>query len=248
MHFHLVHPSRAEIKAPASLVLTHGVIEDVPFSHAFLYLGQLQSHARTNLQTAQCRNLRRGLKSRGLFLNLPSAHSPRSGGRRSVVTPCFPCRSRPGAAPLCCARHLVPLRSLKGSPPWETMKHVIFTEREMRPLKLTFLRTVLHQQLADVLKLAHVGEFLLHQLLHAAAHAHGDDLQAAAGWGRDNVRQSCVLSAQQRILAVTTRLISAFTLKTSLNSQFTRCHHLSPNANCDHKSDAAAILRLEKIN
>lgn len=49
MHFHLLHPSRAEIKAVASLVLTHGVIEDFPFSHAFLYLRQLQSHARTNL-------------------------------------------------------------------------------------------------------------------------------------------------------------------------------------------------------
>lgn len=243
MHFHLVHPNRAEIKALSSLVLTHGVIEDISFSHAFLYLCQLQSHARTNLETAQCKNLRQGLKTRGLFLNLPSAHSPQSGGRRSAVTPCFPCQSRPGAAPLCCARHLVPLHSLKGLLPWETMKHFVFTEREMHPLKLTFLRTVL-QQLADVLELAHVGEFLLHQLLHAATHAHGDDFQAAAGWRRDNVHQSCVLSAQQIILAVITRLIRAFTLKTSLNSQFTRCHHLSLNTNCDHEQ----IWRRCKIN
>lgn len=40
---------------------------------------------------------------------------------------------------------------------------------------------LLDQQFTDVLKLAHVGELLLHQLLDAAAHAHRDDLQAAAG-------------------------------------------------------------------
>lgn len=39
----------------------------------------------------------------------------------------------------------------------------------------------LHQQLADVLKLVHVGETLLHQLLDAAAHPHRDHLHAAAG-------------------------------------------------------------------
>lgn len=39
-------------------VLTHGVVQDVALPHAFLYLCQLQSHARTNLQTAQRRNHR----------------------------------------------------------------------------------------------------------------------------------------------------------------------------------------------
>lgn len=57
------------------------------------------------------------------------------------------------------------------------------------PIKRAFVRSILHQQLADVFKLAHVGELLLHQLLHAAAHAHWDDLQAAAGWEHDHVGQ-----------------------------------------------------------
>lgn len=39
----------------------------------------------------------------------------------------------------------------------------------------------LHQELTDVLKLAHVGELLLHQLLDSTTHSDRNDLQAAAG-------------------------------------------------------------------
>lgn len=53
----------------------------------------------------------------------------------------------------------------------------------------TCTRTLLHQELTDIFKLAHVGELLLHQLLDAAAHAHRDDFQAAASWECDNVGQ-----------------------------------------------------------
>lgn len=48
-------------------VLTHGVVQDVALPHAFLYLGQLQSHARTNLQTAQQKPQVRFLKQPGVF-------------------------------------------------------------------------------------------------------------------------------------------------------------------------------------
>lgn len=59
MHFHPVHQNTAKRnKRTVARVLTHGVIEDIPLPHAFLYLYQLQSHARTDLQTAQCKNLR----------------------------------------------------------------------------------------------------------------------------------------------------------------------------------------------
>lgn len=55
----------------------------------------------------------------------------------------------------------------------------------------TFPRALLHQELTDVLKLAHVGELLLHQLLDSAAHAHRDDLQTAAGWEHDDRMGQC---------------------------------------------------------
>lgn len=108
-------------------------------------------------------------------------------------------------------------------------------------IKCPFIRTLLHQELADVLKLVHVGEFLLHQLLHAAAHTHRDNLQAAAGWKHDHVGQGHVLiPVQRRILVIMRRLISAFTLKTSLNSQVTSCHHLSTKDVTMHSSDSTA--------
>ncbi len=40
---------------------------------------------------------------------------------------------------------------------------------------------ILHEELADVIQLAHVGELLLHELLHPSTHAHGHHLQATAG-------------------------------------------------------------------
>lgn len=108
-------------------------------------------------------------------------------------------------------------------------------------IKCPFIGTLLHQQLADVLKLAHVGEFLLHQLLDTAAHAHRDDLQATAGWGQGHEGQvHTLIPAQRRIVVVMRRLISAFTLKTSLNSQVTTCRHLSTKDVTTDGSDTTA--------
>lgn len=54
MHFHLVHQNIAKRRNGAvARGLTHGVIQDVPLPHAFFYLRQLQSHARTDLPAAQ---------------------------------------------------------------------------------------------------------------------------------------------------------------------------------------------------
>lgn len=52
-------------------VLTHGVIQDVALPHAFLYLCQLQSHARTNLQTAQQKTQVRLKKQPAVFKTFP---------------------------------------------------------------------------------------------------------------------------------------------------------------------------------
>lgn len=68
MHLHPVHHNTVKRnKNTGHRALTHGVIKDVPLPHAFLYLRQLQSHARTNLQTAHCKNLRCDLKPTQVF-------------------------------------------------------------------------------------------------------------------------------------------------------------------------------------
>lgn len=62
----------------------------------------------------------------------------------------------------------------------------------------TCKRTLLHQQLTDILKLVHIGEPLLHQLLDSTAQSHRDNLQAAAGWEQHIGQFQCVISKQSK--------------------------------------------------
>lgn len=89
---------------------------------------------------------------------------------------------------------------------------------------------LLHQQLTDVLKLAHVGELFLHQLLHSSTHAHRDYFQAAAEGDRE--KDECELNhfvSYGGDSALWAHQCVYFEY-TSLNSQFTICHPLSPSS------------------
>lgn len=61
--------------------------------------------------------------------------------------------------------------------------------QDERSKECTYTRSLLYQQLTDVLKLVHVGEPLLHQLLDSTAHSDRDDFQAAAGWNHKRAGQ-----------------------------------------------------------
>lgn len=209
------------------------MIEDISLAHPFLNLGQLQSQTRTNLRITLQNSaaIRAPLKLQWHTVS----HIPLSNGPRSVVMPCCLFPSRPVAAQLCCVLHLVQLHFLKGSPPWKWLEGVLLeqaTNVQSGSNNRAFIRSLLHQQLADILKLVHIREFLLHELLYSTAHSYRDHLKAAAGGEQNQICQFDSSSADKKFFLyyfTESWPISAFTLdNASLNSHVIVCHHMSP--------------------
>lgn len=201
------------------------MIKDVPLSHAFLYLRQLQSHARTNLRTQQQFRCHPSIVAHIVF-KLYSLSFLTSVRRTALCwdamlpRPEYTCGSSVMlCSPSCSAslsERFAPLRVAAEHRILHQITDIGTTAMPFDPRTKTLAclqeKPLLHHQLTDVLKLAHVGELLLHQLLDPTAHPHRDDLQAAAGWEHDHVGQCDIYSVNTRNLVISWRLISAFTL------------------------------------
>lgn len=100
---------------------------------------------------------------------------------------------------------------------------------------------LLHQQLTDVLKLAHVGKLLLHQLLDSSAHADGDDLQGAAEGGQHRLGSRWCLKTTD--LGSLSGGSSVRLLWTYITGQ--SCHDLS---SCEPSKDCFPLIWPEDNN
>ena len=89
---------------------------------------------------------------------------------------------------------MIQLKFFKAIPRTQTQADQVQQEILCSLLGLQQPGLLLHQQLTDVLKLAHVGELFLHQLLHSSTHAHRDYFQAAAEGDREKDKDECGLN------------------------------------------------------